>query len=392
MALQDLTPQLRTRLNRVEKAVGWFVVLAVALLLSGFVYYVYQTALRKGWFLEKVHYQTSLNNATGLKIGDPVMLMGFTVGELTGIEANGPWDPYGVTIYFWVKKPYYGYLWSDSTVKVAAADLLGKRVIEVTKGARGVPTVAETTNRVVTGILKRDHLNRELNTLLTGGRERNDALDALNQAAAKDHAAFYAGVEEAGPYWLDPAESPAVTERLERIVGQIEKAAPNFLALTNPLNQVLSNSARVTANLEQLSSNMVPVSLDLARISEQLREPGGMGALALGTNFPHQVASNLAKTEMLIANTDSNLTQLTLEVGRTLDSLAGLTSNLNWQVQQNTNMLSSVSDAVKNADRFVQGLKRHWLLRSAFKEKPKKESGDGEFEVLRSPRDSEQRR
>ena len=38
MALQDLTPQLRTRLSRMEKAVGWFVTLAMALLVFGFDY------------------------------------------------------------------------------------------------------------------------------------------------------------------------------------------------------------------------------------------------------------------------------------------------------------------------------------------------------------------
>ena len=35
MGLQDLTPQLRTRLSRMERAVGWFVVLATALLGQG---------------------------------------------------------------------------------------------------------------------------------------------------------------------------------------------------------------------------------------------------------------------------------------------------------------------------------------------------------------------
>jgi ABC-2 type transport system permease protein len=30
MAVQDLTPQLRTRLGRVERVVGWFVILATA--------------------------------------------------------------------------------------------------------------------------------------------------------------------------------------------------------------------------------------------------------------------------------------------------------------------------------------------------------------------------
>ena len=50
MALQDLTPQLRTRLNRMERAVGWFVLVAAVLLLAGFGYYLRNTAQRKGWF------------------------------------------------------------------------------------------------------------------------------------------------------------------------------------------------------------------------------------------------------------------------------------------------------------------------------------------------------
>src|SRR5436190_1824813 len=58
MALHDLTPQLRTRLSRMERAVGWFVILATALLAFGFVYYVYNTAERKGWFKTKAPYFT----------------------------------------------------------------------------------------------------------------------------------------------------------------------------------------------------------------------------------------------------------------------------------------------------------------------------------------------
>ena len=53
MALQDLTPQLRTRLSRMERGVGCFVMLAVGLLVFGFVYYIYNTAERKGWFKTK---------------------------------------------------------------------------------------------------------------------------------------------------------------------------------------------------------------------------------------------------------------------------------------------------------------------------------------------------
>ena len=56
-------------------------------------------------------------------------------------------------------------------------------------------------------------------------------------------------------------------------------------------------------------------------------------------------------------------------LGRSLDNLANLTSNLNAQVQVNTNVLSQISRAIVDADDFVQGLKHHWLLRSAFRTK-----------------------
>jgi len=58
-----------------ERAVGWFVLLATALLLFGFGYYLYNTAQRKGWFKIRAPYYTFVDRATGLRVGDPVMLM-----------------------------------------------------------------------------------------------------------------------------------------------------------------------------------------------------------------------------------------------------------------------------------------------------------------------------
>ena len=149
MGLQDLTPQLRTRLSRVERIVGLFVTLATLLLVAGFAYYIYHTAQRKGWFLTKIAYSTSINNATGLRVGEPVKLMGFDVGTITHVIPNEPWDWYGVTVYFEVKDPYYGYIWTDSKVKVAAADFLGNRYLEIVKGREGMPTEIKTDRKSV---------------------------------------------------------------------------------------------------------------------------------------------------------------------------------------------------------------------------------------------------
>src|SRR6266850_8043895 len=127
MALQDLTPQLRTRLSRMERAVGWFVLLATALLVFGFCFYIFKTAERKGWFKTKIPYQTSISSGAGLKEGDPVKLMGFDVGEITAIVPNDPEDYYNITVQFRIKERHYGYVWSDSVVKVVAGDFLGGR-------------------------------------------------------------------------------------------------------------------------------------------------------------------------------------------------------------------------------------------------------------------------
>src|SRR5436190_206495 len=140
MALQDLTPQLRTRLSRVERAVGWFVILAAVLLALGFGYYIYNTAESRGWFKIKAPFYTYTESATGLKEGDPVMLMGLAVGRIIRIEPMRPWFGYNIYVEFEIKEPYYGYLWSAGTsARVATADLLGKRVLEVTKGTAGHP-------------------------------------------------------------------------------------------------------------------------------------------------------------------------------------------------------------------------------------------------------------
>src|SRR5262245_13717056 len=123
MALQDLTPQLRTRLRRVERLVGLFLLITFVVMLAGFVYFLWHTAQTRGWFVTKIPYYTYIADATGLKVGTPVTMMGFNIGEITKIDQM-PMDiwyltnRYNVFIGFKVREPYDGYIWTDSKVKV----------------------------------------------------------------------------------------------------------------------------------------------------------------------------------------------------------------------------------------------------------------------------------
>lgn len=391
MALQDLTPQLRTRLNRMERAVGWFVLAAVVLLLLGFGYYLRNTAHRKGWFQQKITYQTCVSSGAGLKVGDPVKLMGFDVGEITAIIPNDPRAYFNITVQFRIKVSednYPGFIWSDSKAKVNAGDLLGGRFLEVTKGKAGLPTILETTNKVGTSVLREkfvEQLRKErfaelktadLEDAKKAERPPKADDDLLAQvwgelkAKADEHPmAYYTNLSPENIYFLTPLESPSVTERLQTLVDGVERALPNILDLTNKIGAVLGNTANLTSNLNVVAENVQPAVANFSALAAQLRGPGALGEWALGTNGQKNLDATLAGANQTIANTDTNLTQLFENLAQSLDNLAGITSNLNAQVQANTNMLGSISKAVVDADDLVQGLKRHWLLRSAFKKK-----------------------
>ncbi len=364
MPVQDLTPQLRTRLSRVERAVGVFVSVATLLLLAGFAYYVYHAGERKGWWKFKARYHTFVDSGAGLTTGGDVKLLGFSVGKITEVTAMEPFSSYGaVYVQFYVLDPFQGYVWSDSRVRVVAGDFFGGRVLEVIPGGGSLKTNASA-------VLKPSYKQF--------GREwkvYNDKTDDYEPYAQRPKG-----------YTLISMESPAVTERLEALANQAESALPGILDLTNRLNLVLSNAANMTAEAQSLLLQARPTLTNIALITGNLKEPkGSLGEWILPTNLHGQILDTLASANgtltnasRMMASTDTNVTKLATNLDSTLLNLANITSNLNQQVQSNTNLVKGVSDLITNSDSFIQGLKRHWLLRSAFKGKDSPSPDPGE--------------
>jgi hypothetical protein len=381
--------------------VGWFVFLATALLLFGFGYYLYHTAERKGWFKIKAPFLTYVQSASGLSVGDPVYMMGFPVGEITSVAPQKPYEKHNVKVEFEIREPFFRYIWTGgSYVKINAAGFLNQRQLEVTRATNGyaivvtqpvyVKTVDElkqlvteqpdqwqlsqevfdaNSNLIFGAYTTLDESNLQV---LAGMRLESNSLYAYNNQEKDKHfivaswdgryhhyKIFKPGDDTA---WLRAVESPPVSDQLQGMVTQIQQALPIVLALTNKLAAVLDNAANATSNLNTTIVEAQPVMTNLAIMSAQLREPGGLGVWALGTNGNQQLQGALTNANALLADTDTNLTTILVQ-------LAGITSNLNAQVQANTNMLGVISKTVGDADDFVQGLKHHWLLRSAFKKK-----------------------
>lgn len=415
MPLQDLTPQLRTRLTKMERSVGWFVFLATVLLLFGFGDYLYHAAETKGLFNEKAKFYTYANSAANINVSDPVYLMGFRVGTVTAIAALPPRTPHNVRIDFVIDQvnrsnkrpvPYFGYVWNQgSYVKLNTAGFLGEHGLEITRSTNGysVYLSRKVENISLTDAQKlQDPGNWRLAENLFDTNSKiavpvftsftnlsrildfaTDSVPAIHLEGNSPKHIYSVWDETSQRYWpyndrnddptnsyyLPAADTPAIADQLQAIVSQVQQAVPNVLALTNKLAAVLENAANATSNLNITIAATQPLVRNFTSISGDLHGPGALGTWVLGTNSAFQIETALTNANTLLVSVNTNLDTLTDQAGLTLINLANITSNLNVQVAANSNMLWGISKTVTDSDDFIQGLKRHWLLRSAFKKK-----------------------
>jgi ABC-type transporter Mla subunit MlaD len=172
-------------------------------------------------------------------------------------------------------------------------------------------------------------------------------------------------------HWLECIEAPALTGQLDQLAQKVEAALPGLLSLTNQIRAALTNTVEVTAHLNATLTRAQPILTNLAVVTAALTNgPGALGEWLFPTNLNARLDQTLAAAHSALGTADTNMAALSASLSRTLDHLANLTSNLNAQVRTNDQLLPQISRAVIQADQLMQGLRRHWLLRSAFKEKP----------------------
>lgn len=382
-----------------ERAVGWFVLLAVGLLLFGFGYYLYNTAERKGWFRTKAPYYTYTVSTSGLKVGDPVTLMGLGIGQITRMEPMPPenWE-HNMYVEFEIRSPYFGYIWTEgSRAEVASAGLLGSRSLEVTKGTNGYPTYVFhplswftlSAARAMVGSTNWVLAQEILPPGSTNPIAR--AFKPLTDPAAIAQAGFsnllmmdksvtqklmtgiwnpykhsYEGYEKGKVYELESAESPPVSEQLQTMIAEVQRMLPNVFNLTNYLQGVLTNSVELTSNLNVVALSARPAVSNLTAVLSQLNRPGALGEWLLSENARRELEGFLGNANGTLTNANTNLFTLVSNLNVSLDNLAGMTGNLRDQVASNPTVVRGMADAIVHADQLVQGLKQFWMFRNLF--------------------------
>jgi len=97
----------------------------------------------EGFFARKYTIRTFMDNAGGLRTGDPVRLAGIDVGNVENIRISGSHDPKrAVEVTLRVQRKFQGEIRVDSMAELDAEGLLGQRFINITRGTPGQPVIA----------------------------------------------------------------------------------------------------------------------------------------------------------------------------------------------------------------------------------------------------------
>jgi hypothetical protein len=78
----------------------------------------------------------------------------------------------------------------------------------------------------------------------------------------------------------------------------------------------------------------------------------------------------LTNTSALLTSANTNVAAMVAQLDAPLRELSTIISNLNLQVTANTNFVTTLHGLLLHSDELIQGFKRHWFLRGAFKERP----------------------
>ncbi len=349
MPSNDLMPQMRTRLNHVERWAGVFVLLAVLIALGGLGQYVYTTAVNKGWKRKKVPYFTLVSSADGLKVGSEVKLMGFKAGTITDILPNAPGDYYNVTVRVEIGEPYYGYLWTDSTVELKAS-LLGGKSLVVTKGGS----------------------SGDLNVSATYMEKNGDFFQWVPASGDKKaHWAVKPTEREDMGYLIMCQENADVVNSANTLVTKISDELPGLLSLTNQVADLLEASTVLLRHASDAMAELKPVVANVQTISTMLtNENGSLGQWVIPTEMNSEITETIAASKGTVKTAETNLVVLSQSLNESLQNISDITANLRQQVEVNSFMLSSISEMILNLDDFVAGLKRNWLLKGSFEQVP----------------------
>jgi phospholipid/cholesterol/gamma-HCH transport system substrate-binding protein len=334
------------RIKHFDRFVGIFVILALILIVVTLVF----VGRERRWFEKRYHYTVAFNKVPGLKARTPVTISGMEVGTVQSLRLN---RQNKVELTLEVLATYRDYIRKDSQATIASA-LIGGKTVDITVGSSDQPPLPEGANipslepKELSDILKEVDVKAPLKKL-------DDALENVKSITQRLN---------------DPqGELFTLLKNVEFVTAQLKNGQGNVGAILqdkkmhSEISVAVESIRRSAANIEEVTQNASQVSRELPKmvseVDRAIKEvPKILDEVKKTTSDLPRVMGDLQKAAEEAPAIAKNVKEITQDV-------KVITGNVKKAAPEIPDFLASTHESVEEAEKLIQGLQNHWLLRGS---------------------------
>jgi phospholipid/cholesterol/gamma-HCH transport system substrate-binding protein len=341
--------QMYFRIKNFDRFVGIFVILALALIV---VTLVFITRGQK-WFEKRYHYSVVFNKVHGLKPGTGVTISGMEVGHVKSLRLN---PQSKVELNLEILETFKDNIRKDSQATIVSS-FLGAKTIEVTMGSPGQPplpvggTLFSEDPRELTDILKEVDVKTPL-------KKVDDTLENLKSVTAKLN---------------DPrGELFTLLKNVERITTQLKNGQGNVGAILQDtkihgdIAAAIESIHRSAIHIEETTRKASQIAGDLPKVMAEIERT--LKELPVIVNEVKGAAADLPQVTKDVRKATAEAPVLLEKVKDIAEDVKAITGNVKQASPEIPDLLASTHQSLEEAEKLIQGLQKHWLLRGSMPE------------------------
>jgi phospholipid/cholesterol/gamma-HCH transport system substrate-binding protein len=331
--------------------VGFFVISALTILIVTLVF----IGRGQKWFEKRYHYTVVFNKVQGLKPGTGVTISGMEVGTVKSLRLN-PQNKVELTLE--VLETYKNYIRKDSLATVAST-LLGGKTVEVTIGSPNQTPLPEGANitseepKELADMLKEIDVKAPLKKL-------DETLENVRAIAEKLN-------DPKGELFTLLKNVEFVTAQLKNGQGSVG-AILQDKKMQKQITAAVEAIRRSAANLEETTQNASQVSRNLPQLFSEVDQ--AVKEVPKIVNDVKKATSELPKVMGDVQKAAGDAPAITENVKEITKDVKVITGNVKKAAPEIPDFIATTHESVADADRLMQGLQNHWLLRGSMPKVP----------------------
>ena len=334
------------RIQHFDRYVGIFVILALILISVTLVF----VGREHKWFEKRSRYTVVFNKVPGLKPGTPVTISGMEVGMVQSLRLT---RQNKVALTLEVLETYKDYIRNDSQATIASA-LIGGKTVEITVGSPDQPplpegaSIASLDPKELSDILKEIDVKTPLKKL-------DDALENVKSITQK---------------LSDPkGELFTLLKNVEFVTAQLKNGQGNVGGILQDkkmhgeISAAVESIRRSAAHIEEATQNASRVSGDLPKIVSEVDR--AVKEVPKILDDVKKATSDLPRVMGDVQRTAADAPAITKNVKEITEDVKVITGNVKQAAPEIPDFLATTHESVEEADKLIQGLQNHWLLRGS---------------------------